>query len=238
MNISNYFFPKEQIQIDFDFGKISEIFNTIIIILPAEDTKLYFNNLNIINKIAQKHNLKVIYGIFPNEKYGNEKTYLIPGKKMYNLVLKDMEYMSKLTNTSKTALWFGWSPSINPQKELIFYNSLPKSLKKYYAIWLDEEYRKTLLSFKDKLKDVLFITEWYQKTKKIDGLYYKQLIISGISDVKTPNSWLEYFKELTKGFDYKTRDFGFWEYNNKKDGSGEDLTMFFPNSQVLVNPFK
>jgi len=229
--------------INTDFNNIKKVYNTVIIVLPADDTDRYFNNLNIINNLAEKNDMKVIYAIFPNEKYGSEERYLFDGTKMHTLVLDDMKSMKRLSQTYKVAVWYGWTYRAKGSDILNFYNTLPDSLEDTYALWLDEEYIKKVSSIADRLpRSLLVITEWYQPRNLCSiSIFKNQMIVTGYSDAKTGGEWLNGVrlvmnKERNKCG--KSLNFGIWDYYDKNDGAGEDLSAYFPKeSQHLKNPW-
>ena len=47
--------------IESDFRAISLVYNTVIIVIPADDTELYFSNLKLIDAIAIEAGLKVMW---------------------------------------------------------------------------------------------------------------------------------------------------------------------------------
>ena len=242
-----YFYVHENLDdyvsyIDSDFRKIKSVYNTVIVVIPAEDTELFFNNLRILNSIADSNGLNLLFAIFPKEKYGDEETYLIPGSAMNDLVIQDMDSMAELSRTWKIAVWYGWEDRTNPADVLNFYNSLPENLKDKYAVWLDEEYIEPMEDLAETIPaDLLVITEWYQLEGlgEISSIFKSQMIITGYDGAENSRDWLSHIQLLFNGISGKNRLVGIWIFYDRNDGSGESLTAFFPDDSVqLANPWE
>lgn len=217
---------KDQEYIDEDFRRITCFYDKVIIVIPADDTSQFFSNIHIIDRLAGENNLKVIYAVFPNDKYGKEDTYLDDKSKMHDLVIQDMEFLGSLSNTSKVAVWYGWSYRCNTRDITNFYFSLPENLRDVYAIWLDEEYarRVTDVYGEGLPENVLVITEAYSKNliKQVSGIYLNQLLVTGYEGAVSIEDWHTHIEELLSFC--KTNKIGIWIYCDKNDGSGEEYT--------------
>ncbi len=226
--------------IEEDFQIISSIYRFVIIVLPAEDSKLYFKNLNVINQTADEFGLRVIYAIFPKEKYGREDRYLDPGSKMHKLVLRDMKYLLSLNATYKVAIWYGWEYRDNAEDIVNFYFSLPEGMRPGYAIWLDEGYTESAEETYELglPENVLVITELYSKNliKKYSGLYPNQMVVTGYSGASSLKEWRNGIESLL--FPCKTWKVGIWIFYDIGDGNGEKDAAFIDGglSDFLFNP--
>ncbi|MEM3138481.1 MAG: hypothetical protein QW760_08190, partial [Thermofilaceae archaeon] len=126
--------------IDDDFKVISSVYNTVIIFIPGEDTDEFYSNLRILNSLAARNNLKVLWTILPKWKYGAESDYLFPNTQMNTLVLNLMSFLSTLNSTWKIAVWYGWSDRCDPYDIYRFYQSLPADLKTFYAACIEQPF--------------------------------------------------------------------------------------------------
>jgi len=223
--------------IEKDFEIISEIYDSVIVVIPAEDTSLYFENLMVVNSVAEESGLEVLYAIFPNEKYGREDTYLEEGSDMYNLVVQDIQYLASMNATYKIAVWYGWAYRCNSSDIANFYDSLPHTLKNKYAVWLDEEYvEKVRNVYSYGLPyDVLFITEAYDKgeVESYSCLYYNQMLITGYEGAKTLKEWRENIENLLSVC--RTSNVGIWMFYDIGDGSGEKYAAFIDGNLTDFN---
>ncbi len=223
--------------IEEDFRIISTIYSRVIVVIPAEDTSLYFKNLEVINNVAEEFSLEVLYAIFPNEKYGREDTYLDKGSKMYNLVLYDMNYLTNLNATYKVAIWYGWTYRCNSSDIVNFYNSLPENLKDRYAVWLDEEYVERVKDVYDYglSRNVLFITEAYDKEEvaSYSVLYSNQMLVTGYEGAKSLEEWKINIENLLSVC--RTNDVGIWIFYDIGDGADEEYAAFINGSLTDFN---
>ncbi len=228
-----YYYAKRDISrdiafIDQDFERISSIYQVVIPVVPADDTEVYLENLRLLNQVAGSHGLRVIYAIFPGEKYGKEQDYLTPDSPMYRLVLRDMEFLAALPFTYKIAIWFGWKENVSPGRLVFFSRSLPGFLKPYYAIWLDEEYVGEARKAMDKglSPNTTVITEIYNydDMARVSALYPDQIVITGYSGARNLKEWrngIEHLLSLCR-----TWKVGIWIYSDRNDGSGEEFSAF------------
>jgi len=223
--------------IEKDFEIISSIYGRVIVIIPAEDTSLYFKNLMVVNNVAEEYGLEALYAIFPNEKYGREDTYLEEGSEMHDLVVQDMQYLASMNATYKIAVWYGWTYRCNASDIVNFYYSLPNSLKDKYAVWLDEQYV-------EKVRDVylhglpysvLFITEAYDKEEvaSYSCLYYNQMLVTGYEGAKSLQEWRENIENLLSVC--RTNNVGIWIFYDIDDGSGEEDAAFIDGNLTDFN---
>ncbi len=214
--------------IDKDFSIISDIYDTVIVIIPADDTQQYFKNLAVVNEIASKNGLRVIYAIFPKSKYGAEDTYLQNGSKMNLLVIQDMQFLASLNATYKVAVWYGWTYRCNALDIVHFYNILPENLKEKYAVWLDEEYVEKIWNVYvyGLPYNVLFITELYSKEKiaLYSCLYYNQMVITGYEAAHSLQEWKENIEDMLSVC--KCGKVGIWIFYDIGDGAGEEYAAF------------
>jgi len=217
--------------IEKDFEIISTIYSRVIVVIPAEDTPLYFKNLMVVNNVAEEFGLKVLYAIFPNEKYGREDTYLEEGSEMYNLVVQDMQYLASMNATYKIAVWYGWTYRCNAL------DIATHSLKDKYAVWLDEEYVEKVkdVYLHGLPYDILFITEAYDKDEvaSYSCLYYNQMLVTGYEGAKSLKEWRENIENLLSVC--KTGNVGIWIFYDIGDGSGEEDAAFIDGNLTDFN---
>ncbi len=228
-----YYYAYENISadrkfIEKDFEIISGIYDRVIVVVPAEDSQLYFNNMKIIDEIATEMGLQTIYAIFPGEKYGREDSYLEAGSEMHNLVIGDMQYLSSLTSTYKVAIWYGWTYRCNAEDIADFYLSIPDNLKEKYAVWLDEEYAERVrdVYLYGLPTTVLFITEAYdvEEIKSYSCLYYNQMLVTGYEGASSLQEWSNNINEMLSFC--KCKNVGIWIFYDIGDGAGEEYAAF------------
>jgi len=217
--------------IDEDFSIISTYYDTVVVIIPADDTEQYKSNLAIVNNIARNHNLKILWGIFPKWKYGPEYTYLDVGSAQYNLVVSVMQYLATLSQTYKIGLWYGWSNRCSYSDIETFYNSLPDNLKRLYALWLDEPFVKVLYSdLVNHNVEYFVVTELYtyDVQSTYTGKLRNQVVVTGFSDSQNLSQW--YFEVCKRVKAIKCCPaIAIWIFYDKGDGTGEKLACYFPN---------
>jgi len=226
-----YYYAKRDISqdiafIDQDFEKIASIYQVVIPVVPADDTDVYFENLRLLNQVAGSHGLRVIYAIFPGEKYGEEPDYLKPGSPMNRLLIKDMKFLASLPFTYRIAIWFGWKEDVSPARLVSFSRSLPVFLRPYYAVWLDEEYVEDARRAMDKglTPTTTVITEIYDPDDmaRVSGLYPDQIVITGYSGARNLEEWRRGIERLLSRC--RAWKVGIWIYSDSSDGSGEKLS--------------
>ncbi len=229
-NLSDY-----RDMIERDFSVISEYYDTVIVILPADDTKLFLHNLKVISDIASEHSLRVLWGIFPKGKYGVEESYLRSGTKMNGLVIELMDYLSSLDSTWKVAVWYGWEGRQDYREILHFYHNLLEDLKERYAVWLDEEYASVLDGLATAEPGFFVVTELYsgEEIEKYSGRLGRQVVITGY-EAGSAVDWLEGICPLLRSI--RTAYVGIWMFYDRGDGSGESYGAYFPG-EGLADPW-
>ncbi len=214
--------------IEKDFSVISGFYDMVILIIPADDGHLYFENMAVMNDIASENGLKIIYAIFPGEKYGREDTYIDNGSKMHSLVIQDMQYLASLNSTYKVAVWYGWTYRCNANDIVHFYNSLSENLRSAYAVWLDEEYAERVRNvyMHGLPHDVLFITEAYDREEiaRYSCLYYNQMLVTGYEGANSTTEWRENIERMLSVC--KCSNVGIWIFYDIGDGAGENYAAF------------
>ena len=223
--------------IEWDFGNICKYYNTVIILIPADNTSLYFYNLKYMSLISARYNLSIIWAIFPKRKFGNERDYLRNGTMLNKVIINIMDYLSTLNNTLKVAIWYGWLDEKNVSEILSFYDSLRPNLKKIYALWLDQPFVALLKKLPKHNLSFLVITELYDEKmiRKYSGIVPNQMIITGYSDAVSKEQWIMGIcKKILLAKD--VNDFGIWIYYDINDGSGERYAVFF-KKDGLANPW-
>ncbi len=228
---------KHIIYINKDFSIISNYYNNVIIIIPAENTTLFYYNLRVVSCISRKYNLTVLWAIFPKWKFGSERDYLKKGTMLNKVVINLMNYLVSLNNTYKVALWYGWTDNDSIDEIFGFYNMLSPRLKKIYAIWIDQPYVSIVKELSRYEPRFLVITELYDTDiiKKYSGLVPHQMIVTGYSGASSKEQWLTVICKkilLAKN----VNNFGIWIYYDINDGMGERYAAYF-GKEGLANPW-
>lgn len=225
--------------IDEDFAVISKVYNTIVVVIPGEDTDRFYSNLRILDSLAARRKLKVMWAIFPKWKYGGESEYLSPNTKMNALVLNLMRFLSTLNSTWKIAVWYGWSDRCDPRDIYGFYESLPEDLKPLYAAWIDQPFVECTRGLSSMDPPFLVVTELYSEDalRDFSNLYRHQMVITGYSGAGSPSEWLRGIRwklSLVKGAD---RLLGIWIFYDIGDGHGEEYAAFRPEWGAIPCPY-
>lgn len=228
---------KEFIREDFDL--ISRVYNTLIVVVPAEDRELFYSNLRLLDSLASEKSLKIFWAIFPKWKYGAEWDYLYPGTRMNKLLLEVMSYLSNLNSTWLIAVWYGWRDRADPREVISFYESLPEKLKPFYALWLDQPYVEVARGLVEHDPKFLTVTELYSEAaiSAYSGMLKRQMIVTGYYGARSPEDWLSGISRklsLVKGFN---RYLGVWIYYDLNDGHGEEYATFRLEWGSMPNPF-
>ncbi len=227
--------------IEYYFNLISAAYNLVVIVIPADDTTQYRENLKTIDRLAGKYGLRVTWAVFPKSKYGREDTYLDPGIPMHQLVLDVIEYLASLNNTYHIALWYEWSYRINITDDLwVFYNILPITVKQYYAVWLDQPYLSCVY-------DINIIVPVYTEIydPSLISLYTNatenQILVTGYQ-THNMSKWLYVMHTYIESS--KTNDIVVWIYYDLGDGHGEHYYAYKPeiglgdpwNQRIIEEP--
>ncbi|MEM4445134.1 MAG: hypothetical protein QXJ21_07300 [Thermofilum sp.] len=223
-----------------DFRAVALVYNTVIIVVPADDTELYYSNLKLLDQIAAQHRLKIMWAIFPEWKYGAEQEYLVPGTPMNKLVLSVMDFLSQLNSTWRIAVWYGWSDRMAADDVLSFYSSLPSRLKPFYAAWLDDSFIGVAVDLAAENPPFLVVTELYSEDElsAYSNLLPCQMVVTGYEGARTPEEWLEGISrelQLVRGAD---RAIGIWIFYDINDGHGEEYAAFRPEWGAIPDPFR
>jgi len=232
-NLSEYMGVVEE-----DFEALSLVYNTVIVIVPAEDTPLYLGNLKVVDELASRHGLRVLWAIFPKWKYGPEEDYLKPGTGMNRLVLQVMSYLSKLNSTWKIAVWYGWRHRASAGDLLDFYSTLPEALKPFYAAWIDQPYVEVARALAEHEPPFLVVTELYSEEALAvySGLFQRQLVVTGYQGAGSPEEWL---RGITRklGLVRGGEGVGIWAFYDIGDGHGESYAAYRPEWGAIPDPF-
>ena len=232
-NVSEYRGAVEE-----DFEAISLVYNTVVVVVPAEDTPLYFSNLRVVDELASRHGLRVMWALFPKWKHGPEEDYLKPGTRMNQLVLRVMGFLSGLNSTWRIAVWYGWEHRANASDLLSFYSVLPDPLKPLYAAWIDQPYAEVVRDLAGRNPPFLVVTELYSEEALIrySGLLQRQLVVTGYQGASSPEEWL-------RGVTRKLRlarggeGIGIWAFYDIGDGHGESYAAYRPEWGAIPDPF-
>ncbi len=233
-----------------DFKIISEKFNFIILILPLEDTDLFYYNLKQINTWAAENDIKIIYVFFSKGKYEPEDYYLQIGSSTYNLTIENMKFLLSQTSTLAIGIWYGWeNRPVNISEIENFYNSLPEQLKTKYYIWIDEPFLQNVIDaglteLTNRLK-ISVVTEIYSTLNlSLYGFNFeKQIVITGYWNALTSEEWIILMKKkLNYIFPpnnlYQSRRLGIWIFRDADDASSERYQAYINdslNNPLLIN---
>ena len=225
--------------IDEDFRVLSKVYNTVIILIPAEDSDSFYRNLQTLDFLAEKHGIKILWAILPKWKYGREEDYLIPGSAMNRVVLQLMNYLASLKSTWRIAIWYGWTYKLNADDIVSFYAGLPDSLKSLYSCWIDQPFIEVAVSLARKNVEFLVITELYDTDAiaRYSGLFKNQLIVTGYHGAKSPEEWLKGIHEKIMHIKGDNRLIGIWIFYDIDDGHGEEYAAFRPSWGAIPDPY-
>ena len=225
--------------IEEDFKVISKVYNTVIVVVPADDTELFRANLALIDAVARVHGLKILWAVLPKWKYGSEDDYLTPGTPMNRLVVGLMRYLAGLNSTLKVAVWYGWSNRANPDDVVSFYQSLPSDLKPLYACWLDQPYAEVAKGLARGRVDFLVVTELYSEAaiSAYSGLLERQMIVTGYYGAESPEEWLSGISRKISLIKGVGRYLGVWIFYDINDGQGERYASYKPEWKAIPDPY-
>lgn len=240
-----YFYARSNLEeyanhLEKDFRIIAAKYQFVIIVVPAEDSPQYYRNLGLIDAIAMRNNLRVMFAIFPKEKYGPEWSYLTPGTAMHKLVLSNMKFMSGLARTWAIGVWYGWKERkrSTPLKEIdAFQKSLPEDVRRIYWVWVDDVYVAQVLPIRD--LGVPVVTELYNRRyiSKYGGAFQRQMIVTGFWGAQTAADWVSGIRGLLSHVScaqVEPRLLGVWIFYDANDGSNEQLGAYVGGD--LANP--
>jgi hypothetical protein len=161
-------FTTFQDAIDNAFAAVSSVgkYQGVMLIMPLGDTAMYWNNIQLIYRLATRHGVQVQPVLFAKWKYGAEYCYLyngsapsacqtVPGTSTavaYQKMLNLMNFVQTLSGSCATgsynrrvSVWYGWNefaPGYTVLKN--FWQSLPTrfqtskcNLQAAYVTWLD-----------------------------------------------------------------------------------------------------
>jgi hypothetical protein len=225
--------------IDEDFAAISKVYNTVIVVVPADDAARFRANLALLDSIARKRGLRILWAVFPKWKYGREEDYLAPGTPMNRLVLDVMRYLAGLNSTWKVAVWYGWSNRANADDVVSFYESLPGDLKPLYACWLDQPYAEVARGLAQKGVDFLVVTELYSEAaiSAYSGLLKRQMVVTGYYGARSPEEWLSGISRKISLIRGVGRYLGIWIFYDINDGHGEEYAAYRPEWGAVPDPY-
>jgi len=222
-----------------DLDAITKRYRFMILILPLEDTALFYHNLKRMDAWAAEKKTKILYSFFPKWKYGPEEDYLRTGSTKHDLMIYNMKFLSNLTSTLAIAIWYGWTHrpmNINEIKN--FYDSLPDQLKEKYYVWIDEPFvegavRAGLTELASKL-DLTVVTELYSPVKLAlyGASFRRQVIVTGYWDAKTSDEWTISMKKKLNYVlvpiddDFQYGKLGIWIFWDENDGSNEKYRAY------------
>lgn len=226
--------------IEEDFRLLALVYNTVIMVVPADDTELYFSNLKLIDELASENGLRIMWVVLPKWKYGAEHEYLVPGSRMNRLVLGVMDYLSKLNSTWRIAVWYGWRDRANALDIIRFYESLPYRLKPLYAAWIDQPFIKAAVDLAEHDPPFLVVTELYSEDalRAFSNLLPNQMVITGFYGARTPQAWLEGISRKIQLIGGADRVVGIWIFYDIGDGHGEEYAAYRPEWRAVPDPYR
>jgi len=225
--------------IDGDFAAISKVYNTVIVVIPADDTQLFRANLALLDSIAGRRGLRILWAVFPKWKYGREEDYLAPGTPMNRLLLDLMRYLAGFKSTWKVAVWYGWSNRADADDVVNFYESLPSDLKPLYACWLDQPYAEVARGLAQRGTSFLVVTELYSEAaiSAYSGLLERQMVVTGYYGARSPEEWLSGISRKLSLIKGVGRYLGIWIFYDIDDGHGEEYAAYRPEWGAIPDPY-
>jgi len=247
-----YFYAYENLSeyrdyIDEDFRLISFYYSNVIIVMPLIENELVYHNIMVLDSLADKYGLGIIYSIFPKWFYGEEWLYLVSGSEANYALRHIMDFMVMQSSTRGVAIWFGW-PNMMDKIDLIrdFYLHLDPELRKYYIVWIDEPMVSGLVeaglpNLLDSL-GIPAITELYSNLPiALYGYSFsRQMIVTGVWGMENTMSWRNrVVRKLSYMFidpnkSYIPRKVGIWIFWDVDDGSNELYRAYI--NGALANP--
>lgn len=226
--------------IEEDFRVISLVYDTVMVVVPADDTQLYFNNLRVIDEVAAGSGLRVMWTLLPKWKYGGEDEYLAPGTRMNRLVLEVMEYLSGLESTWRIAVWYGWTYRLSAEDILRFYESLPQRLKPLYAAWIDQPFVEVARALAERGPPFLVVTELYSEDalSAYSNLLPQQMIVTGHRGARNPHDWLAGISRKIRLISGANRLLGIWIFYDIGDGHNEEYAAYRPEWMAIPDPYR
>jgi PKD repeat protein len=229
-----------------DFSIISKQYQFIILILPLEDTELFYYNLHQINTWATEKDLQILPVFFSKGKYEPEDFYLKRGSAAYNLTIHNMKFLLHQSSTLKIGIWYGWeNRQVNLSEIENFYQSLPKQLKTKYCMWIDEPFIQNVIEaglteLTNRLK-LTVITELYSpKNLAVYGFHFdNQIVVTGYWNALTSEEWSIHMKKKLN-YVFKphillhSRRLGVWIFWDENDASSERYQAYI--NDTLKNP--
>ncbi len=241
-NLSNYIN-----YIDNDFRVIKDRYKFIILIIPLEDTSLFYYNIRLMDSLASKYGLKILYGIFPKCKFGDEWDYLYNWTSANEVMKQDMRFFSELPSTMGVGIWYGWeSRSPDPYEIRSFYLDLPEDIRYFYMVWLDQPFIASVtdsgLPNVVNPLNITVVTEMYDEyvIALYGDSYRRQIIVSGVWDAENTSVWREEIRSkisylLPPSKDIIFRRLAIWIYSDVNDGFNEKYRAYI--NRELANPF-
>ena len=233
--------------IDSDFRTISGRYRFVIIVVPLFNSSLFRYNLGLLDRLADKFGLRIVYAIFPKWFYGDEWLYLYEGTEANRIVKSLMRYMCGLDSTMAAAIWFGWPEKLQDIYLIReFYYQLDRSLRQYYMVWIDGPYVPTLVQnglpeLVDEL-DIPVATELYTNLSiALYGCAFgRQIIVTGFWNAPDTDTWRRAIARkisymlVHREEGFKPRRLAIWIYWDENDGHGELYRAYINGS--LSNP--
>jgi hypothetical protein len=227
-----------------DFNVIARNYDHAIVIIPSEETNLYYYNMAKLNEWAGLNNFEIIYAFF--SMYGGEEVYLDIGSWEHELLLHNMDFLTNLSSTVACGVWFGdHDRPINVTELQDFYYSLPANVRDKYYVWVDQPFIEDavlvgLPAFANEL-NLTVVTELYNNNNLAfyGGWFNNQMIITGYQGASSPEDWVMGMKNklgyvVQANQDYYSRRMGVWIFWDNDDGAKEEFYAYI--NGTLRNP--
>jgi len=230
-----------------DFVVITRSYRFIILVLPLEDTTLFYYNLRRMDSWVRDNGLKILYVFFPKWRYGPEWEYLTIGSRKYSLMVYNMKYLLNLTSTFAIAIWYGWKGRPTNVSEIEkFYFSLPEEIREIYYVWVDQPWVESVVEaglprLADRL-NLTVVTELYSPVwlALYGSSFKRQIITTGYWDAKSTDEWRASMEKtlnyilFPSNSNLEYRRLGVWIFWDVNDGFGEKYRAYI--NGVLSNP--
>ena len=222
--------------IEMDFRLISKVYNLVILVVPLSSSSLYFRNLRLVNEIANRSNLKLMWVLLLKRECKDGEECLAPGFKAGKMVLAVMEYLTSLKCTWRVSVQIEGAEA---RDILEFYSSLPENLRSICAVWISEHLVEEMVELCKNLDpDILVVTELYSKhcISRYSNIFEKQMVVTGYQGAREPVEWLREIAEKLSLIEGRGRLLAIRAFYDINDGHGERYACYFPG-RPLPDPF-
>lgn len=229
-----------------DLRLIAQKYGYIMIMIPIEDTELFYHNMNEMDSLAGEVGLQILYILLPKDKYGPEWDYLSPGSMKYDLMVSDMRFLSRLPRTKGIAVWYGWRgrPAC-PSEIRTFWESLPYEVRHKYQVWIDQPFVQKVvesgMAYLANELNLTILTELYsdEALALYGSAFEHQTIVTGCNNASSISQWVLRVRSridcvLNLSDDtVEKRGLGIWIFWDSEEN--ERFRSYI--DRTLVNPF-